>query len=412
MFHMNFESLLTTPMLVFLTNMAIISALVCGAALLVDRLTQNVPLPLRHTILLTALMMALISPLIIGVVEFGDFSPIRVISSPSPGANRLKHDQVADVTPVLKPVNLSVRLEPHQTERKNQVVETSATREFQPTPRQHGPSIDGQDHVVRNANSTTSRPIALSDAVVVTANGLILLWGAGTLFCVFQFVRGIVHLHKFLKTLQPLDNHHIIQIAQSASAGLGMRYLPTLWQSSAAQTPLSCGFLRPSVIVPSVEQLRWTDEQWKSLLLHEMAHVKRRDHLVGAVQRLACIVFWWNPCVRAVSARIAELRELLCDDLVTKHGSDSKSYAAVLVEMADQVIRQCNVSTALSALGGSKGTLTDRVHRLLDTNRSVITNLDLRMMAVGASCALGMLILASIAVVHTKQVSAVPPGND
>jgi bla regulator protein blaR1 len=60
-------------------------------------------------------------------------------------------------------------------------------------------------------------------------------------------------------------------------------------------------------IVPSVDVISYVlpvampcdvdEEQLQAVLLHEMPHFARRDHWVGVAQRMATVLFWWNPLV-------------------------------------------------------------------------------------------------------------------
>src|SRR5262245_22140923 len=76
---------LPLPWLLLLANIAVASLLVCGLTLLVERFWPRRTLPLRHTILLAGLLIALAAPAIVGLIDFAGVSLIE-ISVPNPAA--------------------------------------------------------------------------------------------------------------------------------------------------------------------------------------------------------------------------------------------------------------------------------------------------------------------------------------
>ena len=67
-----------------------------------------------------------------------------------------------------------------------------------------------------------------------------------------------------------------------------------LLQSPRSALPVTCGFFRSSVLLPESAN-EWTLDRRRSVLLHEMAHVKRRDCLVQFLAQLTCAAHWCNP---------------------------------------------------------------------------------------------------------------------
>jgi hypothetical protein len=67
-----------------------------------------------------------------------------------------------------------------------------------------------------------------------------------------------------------------------------------LVKHTEALTPATGGIWRPTVILP-VDARGWTVSQRRSVLLHELAHVKRCDVFTQFVARIACAIHWYNP---------------------------------------------------------------------------------------------------------------------
>ena len=58
--------------------------------------------------------------------------------------------------------------------------------------------------------------------------------------------------------------------------------------------PMTWGWLRPVVLLPA-DSATWSDDRRRSVLLHELAHVRRRDWLADSIARAACALYWFNP---------------------------------------------------------------------------------------------------------------------
>lgn len=70
------------------------------------------------------------------------------------------------------------------------------------------------------------------------------------------------------------------------------------------------------------------------VLLHERAHVKRRDTLIALIGDLACAVYWFHPLAWVVARQATLERERACDDAVLNAGIAADRYASAIVGVA------------------------------------------------------------------------------
>jgi hypothetical protein len=105
--------------------------------------------------------------------------------------------------------------------------------------------------------------------------------------------------------------------------------------SSRVPMPFACGMVRPTIVLP-VAAREWGDEQRRAVLLHELAHVRRRDLPLNLLGRVACALYWFNPLVWIAAARLRAESERACDDLVLAMGARASSYANHLLQIVCQ----------------------------------------------------------------------------
>ena len=152
------------------------------------------------------------------------------------------------------------------------------------------------------------------------------------------------------------------------------------------------------------------EEQLQAVLLHEMAHIARRDHWVGVGQRIAGLLFWWNPLVHGICDEISDLREEICDNHVVLVQGEGQRLARILVGLAARVTTGPLLPSAIGVMEPRLAGLTGRVSRLLDKERNMETRIDFRSMLLLFSC--GIAVLTAMATVGGLQlVYAKSAGN-
>jgi bla regulator protein BlaR1 len=160
------------------------------------------------------------------------------------------------------------------------------------------------------------------------------------------------------------------RIRQLAMA-LGIRQTISLLESGLAKAPMMIGHLKPVVLVPVGLLTALSPAEVEAILIHELAHIKRRDYLVNLLQNLTEIVFFFNPAVLWISTLIRTERENCCDDLALAHDNNKATYIRALVSCEEY---QSPVPPYAMAFPGSRNTLLHRVRRLV-SNRNHSLNL-------------------------------------
>lgn len=134
--------------------------------------------------------------------------------------------------------------------------------------------------------------------------------------------------------------------------------------SPEVSVPLVWGWVRPTILLPD-EARNWPESRLRSALLHETAHVRRRDPLIQVFLEIARAALWLQPLVWVAIRKLRAERESACDDAVLAEGVCPKSYAT---DLLDIVSRQ--PAGVLAMAMASPSTLENRVRGVLDSTRS------------------------------------------
>jgi beta-lactamase regulating signal transducer with metallopeptidase domain len=159
--------------------------------------------------------------------------------------------------------------------------------------------------------------------------------------------------------------------------------------------PVVWGILRCHLLLPGAAR-HWSGEQLRSVLLHELAHIKRRDTMAQLLTQIACAVYWFNPLVWFAAWRVGVERERACDDLVLASGVRPSAYAGHLLEVVTQLsparLRQsCGLAMA------RKSSLEGRLTAVLSGNRN---RRGVTRMLVAAAVVVAVAVSIPLAVLH------------
>ena len=196
------------------------------------------------------------------------------------------------------------------------------------------------------------------------ATWLALVWVVGTLLVALRSLRGHLAARAVARAAGPALAEAWLSARLDAADALAMPREVALGRSEAIRSPMTTGVLRPRVLLPAAAD-GWSRERLRAVLVHELAHVRRRDVLIQLIAQLACALYWWNPLAWLAAARLRVEREHACDDLVIGAGTRPSSYAADLLELAHAIARQGFAAVGAVCIVDRGGT-DARLRRILD----------------------------------------------
>lgn len=164
--------------------------------------------------------------------------------------------------------------------------------------------------------------------------------------------------------------------------------------------------LGPALIAVSPEALeRLTDDELDQVVLHEWAHVQRRDDYARVIQLAIRSVAGLHPAVWWIGRRLEIEREIACDDYAVNVTGGARRLAVSLTKLADLQPRASAATLAPGVLLASQ--LTVRVRRLLDPRRNTSTRGSRAVLGSAASA----LTIVAVVLAHVELVGAASPAG-
>jgi len=135
-----------------------------------------------------------------------------------------------------------------------------------------------------------------------------------------------------------------------------------LLESALVKVPAVVGWLKPAILVPVGMLAQLPPGQVESILLHELAHITRRDYLFNLLQHLMDTLFFFNPALLWVSSLIRQERENCCDDLAIREMRSRRKLVQALVSFHEY---QQSSRTYALGFAGQQNSLLKRVERIV-----------------------------------------------
>lgn len=186
------------------------------------------------------------------------------------------------------------------------------------------------------ATATASDVVPMtSEAVTSAAPGaapgfepaLAAVWlaAAGIVLRLVWLLYGVIRLARFSRAASAVETPEVAWVLE-AELGASPRYI----QQTGSRGPWTFGFFRPTIALPAGFDALVSAFQ-RSVICHELLHVKRRDMAVAFCEELAVAALWFHPWIWLLRARIRVAREQVVDGQVVALLENRDEYVRCLV---------------------------------------------------------------------------------
>ena len=162
-------------------------------------------------------------------------------------------------------------------------------------------------------------------------------WAVGAVLFLLRLCVGLWGVRRIHHTCSELE----LASLDPAIAALVLDFEPDrkvkLCVSDDVAVPLAIGFFRPAIVFPAWLWPRLSAGEIKVILLHELAHLQRRDDWTNLAQKIVQAVFFFHPAVWWIENRLTLEREMACDDMVLAQTASPRNYASSLISFAEKL---------------------------------------------------------------------------
>ncbi len=193
------------------------------------------------------------------------------------------------------------------------------------------------------------------------------VWAVVSVLGILRIFMGVTHLRGLRRRAREFQAGELPTEARSLIKEFSRKRDVRICVSSEINAPTAVGFIRPAVLIPAWTLSELTGEKLRSVLLHELGHLRRWDDWTNLLQKILRAIFFFHPAVWWIDSRLCLEREMACDDLVLAETNDAHGYAECLVSLAEKSMVRRGVALAVAAVGRVRQ-MTLRLGRILDQN--------------------------------------------
>ena len=158
------------------------------------------------------------------------------------------------------------------------------------------------------------------------------IWLGGAVFSSWVMGRRIVRELDLIRHGKPAPAE-LVQCVDDAARGMQLRHV-SVRMVEALASPVVLWWWRPVLLWPASIMEEPDRRRIASLVMHELAHLRRGDHLVAWLEMIVAVVHWWNPVFWLVRRQLRETRESACDATALQiSGQSPQEYIEMLMEM-------------------------------------------------------------------------------
>ena len=270
------------------------------------------------------------------------------------------------------------------------------------------PSISG-------TTATAAGPVWSLPSAWWTSNGMVIaLWTMWASVAAARYATAAVAVRRLKRVSTAVRSD--VQSRLSCWAAVAVRGRGArLRASTGVQSAAVLGFGSPIIAVSPSLFDELSDEELDRIVIHEWAHVQRRDDLAHVAQACIHLVAGWHPAVWWLGRLLRAEREIACDELAVAVTGSAKGYAASLVKLAGLSRVHVAPVAAVAALGSAS--LQRRVHRILSVDRRtssgrwrIAAGIAAAALCVLAATLGGIQAIEAVAAIADERITAAPVG--
>jgi len=202
---------------------------------------------------------------------------------------------------------------------------------------------------------------------------LMLIYFLARIIFQFKYINGLKKSANFSQSNFLLNTLPPQVFKKTANIKIGL--------SNQIDAPITFGWLNPIVILPIAICNQLTTKEIETILMHEIAHILRKDYIINIIISLNQTILFFNPFSILLNKEMSLQREIACDLMVIKNNPEKVEYMNALLKIAEHVNKRIQKNTTL-AIGilGSQSELLKRIQYFNNIKTNTSKQLILKLM--------------------------------
>jgi len=194
---------------------------------------------------------------------------------------------------------------------------------------------------------------------------VLIFWAAGVVLSLLHILIGMVGLLRLkVQKGDSRRDQNLTRELDIRSGEVGLHRKILVRRNERCAVPFTFFAFKPVILLP-MRADTWSSKRLQAVLIHELAHIKRRDYLTKFVSRIICALFWFVPPVWIAYRNLQMEQENACDSFVIDSGERPADYAAHIID----IVKRSEGHIILAGIHNSMGKrnlLERRVRNILD----------------------------------------------
>ncbi len=322
------------------------SSVLLGAVGLLTYALRHRRASLRHQLWVAALLITPVLPLLTWIASQAGTPQVQIPLVPAYAA---RHPQ---------PETGSVEFTPADVKTTTPSADSSIG-----SPREQADVI-GNDVAVPSPLTQSPSREEVSAAEYPWAIALLIYLGGLGVF-VLLMAAGLLRIGRYIRQGRILTGPQITGLFNAARRKLGHARGCVVIETEAIQIPMTIRTFYPIVALPKDFASVLSNSEWRTVALHEVAHIKRNDPLLLSIVSVLRAVLFFHPLVWLAAREIFTLSEEATDDMVLEVVNKPLPYAKMLTRLTETLSRRMFLTELAVGIVFSKSVLLRRIEAIL-----------------------------------------------
>ena len=259
---------------------------------------------------------------------------------------------------------------------------------------------------VENGTVSNNLSTLVIDFLNTNANTIVLIWFIIFCFKCFNITSNLSQIYKIRNYRnQPVSDYWKERL-EALSQAIQLNKRIVLLESQLVKVPSVTGFFKPIILLPIGLLSQLPQDQVEAILLHELAHIRRKDYFVNLLQSFAEIVFFFNPGVLWLSSLIKEERENCCDDIAVSVTKCKAKFVHALVSFQEYNMKN---NELIMGFGGKKNHLLNRAKRIINNDVKSLNTVEKTFLSIAVFSVVFVMIACSNATLSDTKLAPLEP---